>query len=90
MIQETSLLAKDSIEPHLGRLESQVLGWITLGTHEGGMTCDELEEASGLAHQTASARIRDLAKANKIVASGARRKTRSGRAANVWVPWRLV
>ena len=87
MIQETSLLAKDSIEPHKQRMEALVLNAIV---GYGALTCEEVEDRTGLSHQSASPRIRDLAKANKIVASGERRKTRSGRAANVWVPWRLV
>lgn len=49
-----------------------------------GLTCDEIEERTGLRHQTASARVYELAKAGRIVPSGTRR-TRSGRQANVWV-----
>jgi DNA adenine methylase len=49
-----------------------------------GATCDEVEEALDLRHQTASARVNELCSDGKIVDSGERRKTRSGRAAIVW------
>lgn len=47
-------------------------------------TCWELEEALHMSHQTASARIRELAMAGRIEASGATRPTNSGRQAIVW------
>lgn len=50
-----------------------------------GMTCDEVERETGLSHQSASARIRELALMNRIFDSGARRVTRSGRRATVWL-----
>lgn len=50
-----------------------------------GMTCDEVEHALEMSHQTASARIHDLAKQERIFDSGLRRKTRSGRNAVVWI-----
>ena len=49
-----------------------------------GGTCDEIEQAMGLSHQTASARIRELNMKDRIFDSGLRRKTRSGREAIVW------
>lgn len=49
-----------------------------------GMTCDEIEVGLKLRHQTASARIRDLARFGMIEDSGERRPTRSGRDAIVW------
>jgi hypothetical protein len=88
---DTSREAAESLsEGALGRLEQKVYGLIKRagGT---GMTCDEVEAASGLTHQTCSARVNGLA---KKVAIGVkldaddepmRRKTRSGRAAQVWV-----
>lgn len=48
-----------------------------------GATCDEVEAALGLPHQSVSARIYDLEKANVLVDCGDRRKTRSGRKARV-------
>ena len=51
---------------------------------EQGLTCDEIEVIANMRHQTASARIRELFLAGKIVDSGERRVTRSGRNAVVW------
>jgi len=48
-----------------------------------GCTTDELEVLLGLAHQTCSPRVNELAHLGRIRASGTRR-TRSGRAAKVW------
>jgi DNA adenine methylase len=50
-----------------------------------GMTCDEVEVALDLKHQTASARIRELALEESIEDSGRYRLTRSGCKAVVWV-----
>lgn len=47
-------------------------------------TCDEVEVATGLAHQVVSARMRDLAKRGVIIRAMAVRKTRLGRLAWVW------
>lgn len=50
-----------------------------------GATCFEVEQGTGLPHQTASARIRELAQAGRIQWSGTKRPTWSGRQAKVWV-----
>lgn len=50
----------------------------------GGATCDEIEVAFRMRHQTASARIRELAQRDLIKDSGFNRLTRSGRSATVW------
>lgn len=50
-----------------------------------GMTCDAVEAASGMSHQTCSARITELVTEGRIRDTGERRKTRSGRAARVYV-----
>ena len=50
-----------------------------------GATCDEIEGALDLSHQTASARVYDLRKADAIEDKGLRRDTKSGRKAVVWV-----
>lgn len=52
----------------------------------GGATCDEVEEALGIKHQTASARINDLRALNRVRDSGGSRETRSGSSAIVWLP----
>lgn len=49
-----------------------------------GITCDCVEENTGMSHQTASARITELMIEGKIRDTGQRRKTRSGRTARVY------
>lgn len=81
---QTSLLAALEIEPHLGRLEAEVLAAIRSAGPRG--LCDhEIEAATGLLHQTASARRRGLVLRGAVTDSGARRPTPSGRLAKVWV-----
>ena len=55
-----------------------------LKTHVTGRTCDHVERVLRRSHQTASARIRDLAASGKIMDSGRREKTRTGRPAICW------
>jgi hypothetical protein len=81
---DTSQAAAASIEPHLDRLERNVLN-IIRAFEPNGLTCDELEWKTGLLHTTASARIHSLHhKKGLIHDSGIRRKTRSGRSAVVY------
>lgn len=49
-----------------------------------GMTCDELEVAMRMRHQTCSARLRELVLTEQIYDTGVRRTTRSGRSARVY------
>ena len=49
-----------------------------------GATCWEIEQALGILHQTASARIRKLFKDGNLMDTGLRRATGSGRMAIVW------
>lgn len=79
---QTSKEAADSIVPHLTGLRARVYAAIVAAGDEG-MTCDEVEVVTGLRHQTASARVRELSKAGLIV-KGGRRQTRSGRYAVVY------
>lgn len=79
---DTSRAAAESMRPHVSDLERVVLGRVMCLI---GATCDEIEIDTGLAHQTASARLKGLADKGLIKDSGARRKTRSGRAARVYV-----
>ena len=76
---DTSTDAAESIRKHVGPLHRQVLKRI-----EPDATCDEVEVATGLAHQTASARIRELVQLGLIYDTGKRRPTRSGRQARVY------
>ena len=50
-----------------------------------GLTCDALEAATGLRHQSASARLWGLRKQGQVQDSGRVAPTRSGRSAVVWV-----
>jgi hypothetical protein len=81
---DTSEDAARSMVPHLSRLEAELHALIIRSGPEG-MTCDECEIVGEIIHQTCSARIRSLVKKNAIYDSGARRPTRSGRAARVYV-----
>jgi len=80
---DTSKDAADSILLNSKTLRAMVFAYIK-GTN--GSTCDEVEAALEMRHQTASARIRELAEAGYITDKGGRRHTRSGRLAVVWVP----
>ena len=88
---ETSLDAAVSIQHKVPKLQRQVLDCIAASP--AGHTCDEVECILGLAHQTCSARFRELATCQpplieKLLledGSYARRKTRSGRGAYVYI-----
>ena len=67
-------------EPELSRLEAYVLTVVTRHPR----TCDAIEEATGLSHQTVSARLRGLVLREQIEDSGEKARTRSGRWAVVW------
>lgn len=47
----------------------------------GPMTCDEVEVALGMRHQTASARIAEMKADGRLKPTGVRRATRGGKAA---------
>ena len=85
---DTSYDAAKSIEEHLPHLERLVRLKIQ-EAGAAGRTDDEIEEMTGLRHQSASARRRGLVLKNLIVDSGTRRKTRSGRFAAVWIDIRF-
>lgn len=79
--EERSAEAKRSINP--GTLRAVV--YDSIWDSKAGRTDDEIEELTGLRHQTASARRRELVQHGAITASGAVRPTRSGRNATVWI-----
>lgn len=81
---DTSMEAAESIQEHATRLAMRVYHSIVLADRIG-RTCWEIETATGLSHQTASARVRELALKKYVVDSGIRRKTGTGRNAVVWV-----
>ena len=88
---ETSAAAAESIKPHVNTLCRRVLDCIA--SMPAGLTCDQAECILNLSHQTCSARFRDLASSQppsiqKLVledGSYAKRKTRSGRSAFVYI-----
>lgn len=79
----TSKAAATSIEPVAGTVRAVVLAYIR-GRGEYGATCEEIECGAQLKHQTASARVRELAQAGLIADSNTMRTTSSGRFAVVW------
>jgi len=79
---ETSYAAAQSVLPTVGTVRNRV--YITIfnsGTH--GLTDEEVETATGLKHQTASARRRELWQAGLIGTESERYNT-TGRLAQVW------
>ena len=66
-----------------GRMRMLVLA--TIGSSINGLTCEEIETALSLRHQSASARVCELHKAGSIANSGRKRKTKSGCMAVVYV-----
>lgn len=82
MVMDTSVAAAASLAPSAGQLRSRVLVEVR---ERGGATCDEVEQALRMQHQTASARIRELVLDGRLVDSGERRLTKSNRRAAVWV-----
>jgi len=86
---DTSYLAAEAIAPMVSKLQQMVLD-VVLKEGTKGSTCDQVEVALDMPHQTASARINELIEADgerpqMLFDSGARRKTRHGQLATVWV-----
>lgn len=79
---DTSEAAADSIEGSVTALRKKVLE--AIAGAEDGATCDQIEVALHMRHQTASARVRELALMGYIEDTGVRRPTRSGRTARVY------
>ena len=77
---DTSADAAKAIKPDVLTIRRKVFRALV-----DGATCDEIEQTLELTHQTASARVRELAQAGTIRDSGERRLTRSGRKAIVWI-----
>lgn len=89
--EDTSKQAAESVRKDAARLRSLVLDFITQQA-ERGATCDEVEVALGLSHQTISPRVWELAGSNRkanlpklITKTERRRATRTGRTAAVYV-----
>ena len=82
MIQQTSRDAYESVNRADDTLYDKVLNCIY---DNGSMTCDEVEVEIGGRHQSVSSRIRKGVQDGYLVNSGAKRKTRTGRKAIVWM-----
>jgi hypothetical protein len=67
----------------MGEHEKLALGAIALS--DKGLTDEQIEEATGLKHQSASARRNALVRKHMVKDSGERRATKSGRMAVVWM-----
>jgi len=76
--------AHDSIRAEKARLRARVVRYVERRGQRGA-TCDEIEVASGMSHQTISARCTEAKALGEVVDSGRRRPTRTGRNAAVLV-----
>ncbi len=82
--QPTSVEAAVKMFPRAGTDARKVLD-VIVSRGGVGATDDEIEIELGMIHQTASARRRGLVLEDWVKSSGAKRKTRSGSSAIVWV-----
>lgn len=80
---DTSKAAAESVQPIQGDLRRRVYESIARAGSRG-MTCDEVEQATNLKHQTASARVRELFQLGRLRKVG-KRPTSSGRQAWIYV-----
>lgn len=81
---DTSRDAAEAIRKPSAAIRAFVLAYID-GQGENGATCDQVEAALTLRHQTCSPRILELSKLGEVVDTGRRRQTRGHRKAVVWV-----
>lgn len=79
--QDTSREAWESFQAHLADTDRRIVQDIHANT---GACSDEVEQRTGLKHQTVSAQIRHMVEAGVLLDSGFRTRTRSGRSAIVW------
>lgn len=77
---DTSESASEAIASTAATLRGKILRVLA----EKPSTCDEVEVALNMRHQTASARIRELFIMGRIVNTNTTRRTRSKRKAIVW------
>ena len=78
---DTSRSAANDVNANVQGLRKLILDHIK---RVGNATCDEVEAALSLRHQTASARIRELSLGGLLRDSGVRRRTRGGSSARVY------
>ena len=79
----TSRDAAEAMQTPSAAIRATVLAHIT-AQGDVGITCDGVEEALGLRHQTCSPRILELSRLGEVVDTGRRRQTRGHRNAVVW------
>lgn len=60
----TSAMGAERVAPSAGDMRAQILGLFTVSRPD--WTCAEIERATGFAHQSASARVRELVQADLI------------------------
>jgi|TARA_R100001463_G_scaffold22340_1_gene53574 hypothetical protein len=84
MFNNESREAAESIAKMAPALRFRIENWVRL-QGEKGATSDEVLVHFDIAYQTGSARVTELKQAGKIVPSGRRRRTRTGRWAAVLV-----
>jgi hypothetical protein len=81
---DTSEAAAESVKHDAQHLRAACYVHV-LASGDVGVTCDEVEVIMEGRHQTISPRIRELVSEGRIIDSGRRRKTRSGRNAAVYI-----
>lgn len=81
---EFSAAAHESVRPTKQRDQARIWSYVE-STGESGTTCDAIESALGMSHQTASARVSELKRDGRLELNGERRPTRTGRTAGVYV-----
>ena len=79
--QSTSRDALESVQPVLGAIDQHIV-WMVEA--HGPVTCERVEELTGLKHQTCSAQIRHLVQRGILEDSGTKGKTATGRPAIRW------
>lgn len=80
---DTSQSAAEQIRPSVGSLHKEIIGF--LSGRGDGATDDEMQREMPMAPNTQRPRRRELELAGRLVDSGERRPTKSGRKATVWV-----
>ena len=93
---ETSKDAAESVQPHLSRMNREILRIIR--SSQDGATCDEIEVVTGLSHQTASARVYELhhryraieVRVDPQTGRPTKRKSRSERDCRVYYPAKIA
>lgn len=85
---DTSTAAALRVAPRYGSIQRRILAYIEVRekTTKKGATCDEIEEALGMLHQSASGALVALEEKGWVYASEARRTNRQGNPAQVYRP----